>query len=139
MINQSQSRVTEFRAWASAELRVLSACKASARSAIEESRRFLASISTGEQRRETTIPQPRTVASADSSGPVTEQDDAGARTLSQYRAQFLTHGGKIFRVESLRAEDDDAAITRAKQEFRSGIGMGYEIWNGDRHVHTELY
>jgi hypothetical protein len=27
----------------------------------------------------------------------------------------------------------------ANRHFRSGIGKGYEIWNGDRRVHTEVY
>ena len=57
----------------------------------------------------------------------------------EYRIHFLTHGHRAFRVDHFDAEHDEAAKAHASRHYRSGIGKGYEIWEGDRHVHTEVY
>lgn len=59
--------------------------------------------------------------------------------MGQYQAQFLTHGNRVFGREHFDAETDGHAIEHARQRYRSGIGKGYEIWDGDRHVHTEVF
>ena len=59
--------------------------------------------------------------------------------MSKYRAHFLNHGNSVWRVEHFIAEYDGAAKLHAARNFRSGIGKGYEIWDGERLVHTEVY
>ena len=59
--------------------------------------------------------------------------------MAQYRARFVTHGDRVFGTEHFEAASDAHAIEHARQRYRSGIGKGYEIWDGDRRVHTEVY
>jgi len=59
--------------------------------------------------------------------------------MAPYRAQHVTHADYIFSVDHFVAEHDQAAIKHAAQVLRSGIGKGYEIWQGDRLVHVENY
>jgi hypothetical protein len=60
--------------------------------------------------------------------------------MAAYRIDFLNHGNRAFRVEYFIAANDDAAKQYAGNHYRSsGIGMGYKIWENDRHVHTEVY
>jgi hypothetical protein len=53
-----------------------------------------------------------------------------------YEARFITDSDQVFGVEKFDAHHDDHAIAYAKRLFASGIGKGYQIWQGDRHVHT---
>ena len=64
---------------------------------------------------------------------------SGEDSLPQYRAHFLNYRGHVWHTVDFNAEHDDHAKEHARREFKSGIGMGYEIWTGDRHVHTERY
>lgn len=57
-------------------------------------------------------------------------------SLAQYQLIFKNHGGEVFASEFFKAHDDRAAIEKANTEYRSGIGAGYEIWQGDRLVHS---
>jgi hypothetical protein len=59
--------------------------------------------------------------------------------MAEYRVHFLNHGDRVYRVAHFDAPHDEAAKAHVAQQFRSGIGKGYEIWEGDRHVHTEVY
>ena len=59
--------------------------------------------------------------------------------MPQYRAEFMNHGGHVYRIVEFEAEHDEQAKERAKREFSSGIGFGYEIRDGNRHVHTEQF
>lgn len=54
-----------------------------------------------------------------------------------YRVHFLDHGGRIFGADEMECAHDDEAIERARQVHRHGIGKGYEIWQAERHIHTE--
>lgn len=54
-----------------------------------------------------------------------------------YRVHFLDHGGRIFGADEMECANDDEAIERARQVHRHGIGKGYEIWQAERHIHTE--
>ena len=59
--------------------------------------------------------------------------------MSLYHVHFITHGDYIFGTTGFEAADDQAAIRQADKELRSGIGKGYEIWQGERLVHREIY
>jgi hypothetical protein len=62
------------------------------------------------------------------------------RPMAEYRIAFLNHGDVVFHSAHFDAHDDEAAKEHAKSQHRSsGIGKGYQIWAGDRHVHTEVY
>ncbi len=50
-----------------------------------------------------------------------------------YAIHFLTHGGDVFAVEWVQAENDEAAQRHA-QRLRTRFGKGHEIWEGDRLV-----
>ena len=54
-----------------------------------------------------------------------------------YHLLFQDYGGNIYSHANLLAENDNAAIDTARRLYRSGIGAGYEIWGGGRHLHTE--
>lgn len=54
-----------------------------------------------------------------------------------YQVHFVDHGGRVFGSEELQSAHDGEAIERARRIHRHAIGKGYEIWEGDRHVHTE--
>ena len=56
-----------------------------------------------------------------------------------YRAHFITHANEIFSVRHFDAEHDEAAIMHATEVFRSGIGKGYQVWQEDRLVHSEIF
>lgn len=58
--------------------------------------------------------------------------------MTPYQARFITHANRVFDTQDFEAESDDHAIRHAWERFRSGIGKGYEIWSGDRHVHTQI-
>jgi hypothetical protein len=55
----------------------------------------------------------------------------------RYQICFKRHGGEIYSTADLDAHDDRHAIELARVRFRGGPGNGYEIWQGERHVHTE--
>jgi len=59
--------------------------------------------------------------------------------MALYRIHFVTHSDDIFGTEYFDSEEDTQAINQAFSVYRSGIGKGYEVWQGDRHVHTEVY
>ena len=56
-----------------------------------------------------------------------------------YEARFLTHGDQVFDVIAFEAANDDAAILFGHGRFWSGIGKGYQLWQGGRLVETHLY
>jgi len=56
-----------------------------------------------------------------------------------YRIVLVNHADVVFSSREINADDDNAARTRARTEFRSGIGKGYQIWDGDRLVHSQVY
>ncbi len=55
----------------------------------------------------------------------------------RYRIRFKRHGGEVYSTADLDASDDQNAIELARVRFPGGPGNGYEIWQGERHVHTE--
>jgi hypothetical protein len=59
--------------------------------------------------------------------------------MASYRAHFVDHGGNVFSAEGFHAEHDEAAKAYAAEVFKSTIGKGYEIWQGDRLVHAENF
>jgi hypothetical protein len=59
--------------------------------------------------------------------------------MPQYRVHFLNHADDVFGTDHFESEHDEAAIAYAATVCRSGIGKGYEIWQDDRYVHTEIY
>ncbi len=126
LITRSRTQLAEFRDWAIRERCEMSDTAERTRVLIEQSYDVLRQLASGERDQK-------------------EREADGHRfatkpvELSHYRAQFLNHGGHVFRTEHFDAENDDAAKARAKHEFRSGIGMGYEIWEGDRLVHYLRY
>ncbi len=54
-----------------------------------------------------------------------------------YEVRFKRNGGNVYSTETIQADDDQSAIAMARRMLKSGIGNGYEIWQGDRLVHTE--
>ena len=58
--------------------------------------------------------------------------------MSKFCLYFFDHGGNIFGTDELQADDDDEAVQVAKTIFKCGIGGGYDIWQGIRHVHLEM-
>jgi hypothetical protein len=59
--------------------------------------------------------------------------------MTKYRVKYLNHGNNVWRVENFVSLNDTAAKEHATCVYRSGIGKGYEIWDADRLVHTEVY
>jgi len=58
--------------------------------------------------------------------------------MRTFRVFFLGRAGQISALDEFRAEDDRAAISRARL-FLSGVdGDGFDIWEEERHVHLEL-
>lgn len=56
-----------------------------------------------------------------------------------YRIDLVNHADLVFSSHYVKADGDDDVRSRARREFRCGIGKGYRIWDGDRLVHTEVY
>ena len=56
-----------------------------------------------------------------------------------YRAHFFTHSGDRFGGEDFHAENDENAIEYARRNLSSPWGRGHDIWQGNRHVHREIY
>jgi hypothetical protein len=54
-----------------------------------------------------------------------------------YHLLFQDDGGNVYSHANLVADSNDAAIDTARRIYRTGIGGGYEIWGGGRHLHTE--
>ncbi len=59
--------------------------------------------------------------------------------MCSYRAHFLTHGDEIFGAAHFDAKDDEVAKAHVSKILSSGIGKGYQIWEENRLVHTEIY
>lgn len=57
--------------------------------------------------------------------------------MRRYSIRFLDHGGRVYGTDEMHGADDDDVIARARGLHDHGIGRGYEIWDGDRRVHTE--
>lgn len=62
--------------------------------------------------------------------------DSGFR---RYQIIFTDHAGAQYGSDTLVALDDAVAVEQARKRYRMGIGAGYEIWHGDRLVHTERF
>ena len=56
-----------------------------------------------------------------------------------YEARFITHGDRVFGTERFEAQSDAHAIERSRGLFTSSIGKGFQLWQEDRLVHTELF
>jgi hypothetical protein len=56
-----------------------------------------------------------------------------------YDIHFVDHADRIFGSDSFEAANDAKAIELGRSLYRSNIGRGHEIWQGDRHVHSEVY
>lgn len=59
--------------------------------------------------------------------------------MAPYEVRFLNHADAVFGTETFRAKDDAHAIERARTVYRSPVGKGHEIWQGERLVHMEAY
>ncbi len=57
--------------------------------------------------------------------------------MPRYRIRFFDHSGRVFGSEEMDCAQDQLAIEKARELHTHGIGAGYEIWEGERHVHTE--
>ena len=53
-----------------------------------------------------------------------------------YIIKFKNHGGHVFGVEGFAAEHDEAAIEKAHFKHVPAIGYGFDLWDGDRLVHS---
>jgi len=58
--------------------------------------------------------------------------------MRTFRTFFLDRAGQIFALDEFRAENDRAAISRARLFLSSVHGDGFDIWEQERHVHLEL-
>lgn len=56
-----------------------------------------------------------------------------------YDIRFINHAGSVFGQDEMHCACDEDVIEKARHLHRHGIGKGYEIWDGDRHVHTETH
>lgn len=57
--------------------------------------------------------------------------------MATYRVHFVDRGGKAFAVHEVDCPDDEAAIEKARSLNGRFIGMGFDLWEGDRLVHEE--
>ena len=57
--------------------------------------------------------------------------------MPRYRICFFDHSGRVFGSEEMDCAQDQLAVEKARELHTHGIGAGYEIWEGERHVHTE--
>ncbi len=55
----------------------------------------------------------------------------------RYRILFKRDGGEIYSKADLDAHDDQHAVALARVRFRGATGNGFEVWQGERQVHTE--
>jgi len=58
--------------------------------------------------------------------------------MRSYRLDFVTHANRVYHSTEIQARDDEDARAQAKR-LKTRIGKGYNIWDGDRAVHTEIY
>lgn len=58
--------------------------------------------------------------------------------MRSYRLDFVTHTNRVYHTTEIEARDDEDARAQAKR-LKTRIGKGYNIWDGDRPVHTEIY
>jgi hypothetical protein len=58
--------------------------------------------------------------------------------MLEYRVEFLDHGDNVRGRDWFEAKDDGTAIAHACRAYRSGIGKGFELWQGERRIHKEL-
>ena len=59
--------------------------------------------------------------------------------MARYQVCFLNHAKAIVAIETFEAEDDAFALAHARSAYRTGFGKGYELWQDERHFHTEWY
>ena len=59
--------------------------------------------------------------------------------MRRYQIRFLDNVNDVFGTHEFDAKHDEAAITHAHSIYPSKIGEGYEIWQGERHVHSVTY
>ncbi len=59
--------------------------------------------------------------------------------MTRYDIRFLNHARSIYGRDEMLCACDEDVIERARQLHRHGIGKGYEIWDGERLVHTEIH
>jgi hypothetical protein len=59
--------------------------------------------------------------------------------MPEYRAEFLTHGNRVFGIAYYHAAHDGAAISHANSVLRANFGIGHQIWQNDRLVYQETY
>lgn len=56
--------------------------------------------------------------------------------MPRYECRFLDHGGNVREMQPIDAEDDGAAVAEAHQMQSPNIGAGFDIWHGNRRVHS---
>ena len=54
-----------------------------------------------------------------------------------YRVRFVDHAGNSFASQEVDCSDDRAAVTHARAIDRRVVGMGFDVWDGDRLVLRE--
>jgi hypothetical protein len=59
--------------------------------------------------------------------------------MALYQVRFFNHGDHTVGSDSIRAESDEVAIRYAKRMLQTPFGKGYEIWDGERLVHREVF
>jgi hypothetical protein len=74
---------------------------------------------------------------------LTEINAVGSRgryemRMRNYRLDFVTYTDRVYHSTEIEARDDEDARAQAKR-LKTRIGKGYNIWDGDRPVHTEVY
>lgn len=56
--------------------------------------------------------------------------------MSTYLVKLLDHGGNVRVADWMICDDDAHAIRRAHEMDALPIGVGYEVWCGDRLVYS---
>ena len=59
--------------------------------------------------------------------------------MARYTIRFVNHGDRVFGTDEMECACDEEIITRARRIHSHGIGKGYEIWEGERRVHSETH
>lgn len=57
--------------------------------------------------------------------------------MALYRIHFVDNGGNSFAVHEIECADDAEAVKKARTLDVRFIGMGFDLWDGERLVHQE--
>jgi len=55
--------------------------------------------------------------------------------MPEYRWELVDHGGNVRATEYFTAAADPEAIKAAHRMHVPGIGNGFDLWHGERHIH----